>query len=225
MVRLSRRSTIVGAALLMASGCMILRGTDRAGTTELRSAEIASGTPPLAAFVLRVALTDLSLAPKEAEIASGLVRDAERWTRSIDDARAVLIEDLVRSLNAGRFVPESEAAADRVVAATEASGPWFDEALAKLHAALDPLQRRALVGRVRARFDGWSRDWSGGVASEHAWLATLETDAVTGASEDARATARHWADGLLGAVRDNLARGDDDERAELVRRLRRFAPK
>jgi hypothetical protein len=221
MMRFRRRGSVVIAAALAISGCMVLGTTyDRAGTTHVRSAELESVTPMLPAFVLRIAIVDVSLDPRQTALATSLARDCDRYARPIDDARAVFIEELLRAVRTRQFAARTAPrAAEAVVTAAAEAAPKLDAALAKLHAALDPWQRNQLATRVRARFHDWSSEWNGGVADDHAWLASLGTDHFASSADDARVTTKRWADGLIAEVR--AAEGlDNADRDALIARLR-----
>jgi hypothetical protein len=221
MMRFRRRDSVVIAAVLGISGCMVLGTThDRAGTTHVHSAELATTTPTLPAFVVRIAIVDVSLDPQQTALATSLARDCDRYARPIDEARAVFLEELVRAVRSQQFeVPKAAPAAEAVVAAAAEAAPKLDAALAKLHAALDPWQRRQLAARVRARFHDWSSEWNGGVADDHAWLASIGSDRFASSTDAARATTKRWADGLIAEVRA-ASRLDDAGRDALIARLR-----
>jgi hypothetical protein len=221
MMRSRRRDSVVMAAIVAISGCTVLGTThDRAGTTHVHSAELETVTPMLPAFVVRIAIVDVSLDPEQTALATSLARDCDRYARPIDDARAVFIEELLRAVRTQHFAaPNAPRAAKAVVAAAAEAAPKLDAALAKLHAALDPWQRRQLATRVRSRFHDWSAEWNGGVVDDHAWLASIGTDHFASSTEDARATTRRWTDGLIAEVHaaESL---DDAGRDALIARLR-----
>lgn len=218
----------MAAVILAVSGCVNLgSSSSRRTATHVQSADIASGTPPLAAFVLRLAVTDVPLDGEQAFVASELARESERWARPIDEARAVFIETLVRSAEEGRMAATVDQAAAGVVRATAESAPKYDSALHRLHRALEPSQRRELASRVATRFPGWSADWSGGSPGDHPWLSSIGSDRLERSETDAAATAQRWTDALTKQVRGEIEAPSFDEpaRRDLITRLRRSAPK
>lgn len=226
MVRIRRRDFVLVAAILAASGCMVLGGTlDRRGTTQVRSAEISTGTPTLQGFVVRIAVADVSLDPSQSALASGLARDSDAAARRIDEARVVFIEELSRAVETRQFAaPNALLAGNAVVDETANAATQLDQILAKLHGSLAPWQRRRLATRVRARYEDWRPAWKAGAYEEHAWLESIATDHLASSVDDARATARRWVDALLADVRAG-EKLDDEGRRELVARLRQAGPK
>lgn len=227
MAFITRRRSVLGAALLVVSGCLYIGNSPTRSLTHVRSAELSSATPPLGAFMLRVAASDLSLDAEQARLTSELSRDANAAIQPIDEARAVFIEVLVRAVMSGRFDPvAAEYAADVVHGATRNAAPRLLVLLVKLHHALEPSQREALVARVRGRFDGWSSSWRGETPSEHPWLATFAEPAFprdNASVDDAVRSARRWTKVLTEEVEAKAAQptlGRDEQR-ELVDRLRK----
>jgi hypothetical protein len=218
---------LVAGALVLSAGCLYV-GTPghEVGTTTLHSAQLSSVTPPLATFVIRVAENDLSLDASQATAVGALSREMDTLTRPIDDARIILAELLVRAVNERRLNPAlAAAAADRLVKATESAAPKMTAAVERLHRLLSPAQRKLLSERVLSRTAGWGRSWDANPAQDHAWTATLADGALAPAAEihhDAVATARRWADHVVGVVRTKLdgAALDDAARSQLVTRLR-----
>lgn len=227
MIGLSRRSAIAASAVLVASGCYWFGASDREpASARVESAEIASHTPPLSAFALRVAVADLPLDAHDSALATQLEHECEPWMQKIDQARELLVDVLVRDVEQHRFdASAAKAAADRVVAATDEAAPHLDAALVKLHDALDPWQQRSLEQNVRARFLGWSTEWNARSATDHPWLATLAEPALAAGAtidRDLHETAQHWVDSIIedvGAKAPAVSFGDADRR-DLIDHLR-----
>lgn len=219
---------MLAAVFLAVSGCIYLeRAIDRQPVTRVESADIASGTPPLAAFVLRVAVREVPLDGEQAARVGEIAKESEQWARPIDEARAVFIEVLVRSVEERRVSPGIEGAAADVVRTTREAAPKYDAALRRLHAALEPSQRQELAQRVSGRFSGWAGEWKGGVPADHRWLGSIGTARLESSEADATATAQQWVDALAKEVRDKaeLPSLDEPGRRELVARLRRSSTK
>ena len=226
-MRLIRRSSIVGAAAAVISSCFPFGGTGYpAATTHTQAAEMSSTAPPLAAFVLRVAVAHLSLDDTEAVIGSDAARVSEAAIAPIDIARNVLVGELIREVEQHRVGTDgTAAAAAHVVKATDDAAPEIDQALTTLYESLDPWERIALDREVNTRFAGWSVSWDGGKSTDHAWLHSLATTELADRETidvDAHETARHWAEGLVHEVEAKAPATFDDDaaRAALVAGLR-----
>ncbi|MBX3232565.1 MAG: hypothetical protein KIT84_16440 [Labilithrix sp.] len=228
MKPLSRRRAVLAALAAIGSGCLYLGNTaPTQSRTQVRSATLASATPPLGAFVIRVAASDLDLDAEQARVIGELVHDADESIRPLDDARVTFLEVLVRAVTEHRYDEATVAgAAAAVLVAARTTSMRLLHALVKLHGVLEPEQRRLLVARVGARWDGWAAAWHGGAPQDHPWLATFLRPAFpedTRMIEDAVRIASRWADETSAEVRDACARPtlDDDDRRKLLERLRR----
>ncbi len=102
--------------------------------------------------LLRSSLEDLNLRPDQRSAIEAIRTDLENETRGVHAARQDLAATLADQVAAGRIddavIAQKQAAA---VQAVRDAKPAMQDALDRLHHALDAAQRRALVDKLRAK--------------------------------------------------------------------------
>ena len=201
-------------------------------TTSSTNARLGSPTPPLAALVVRLAQSELSLANTQIERVDALVRETDGVIRPIDDARTVFLETLARGVEQDHLSStQVRATADEVVRATEEASPALTSAILRLVATLSPRQRVELVKIVHRRAPLWSPFWEATKAREsiaevrtHGWIDSLANstfgELADAIQPDAVATARAWTERIHATVNAKVGTLDAMARRSLASRLR-----
>jgi len=209
------RSGILVAAIGM--GCLARDVPVESATT--LAAALPTQAPPLALFVLRVAVNELSA--NDSVLA--LEGEAERASRPIAEARAKLAEALVVGVNEGYLNDgATNAERERLLLAIQQATPTLRATIERLHRGLSAADRVHLRDGVIARLDGWASSWT--PKSSHAWIDTLAGPVLAGdALElDARETGQRWVDARVQATTAMLEKGplEGQRRVQLLHELR-----
>ena len=215
---------LTGLALL-GTGCSALSAWPTPGTTTVTSASLATPSPPLALFVIRIADDQLPVAEPTRRAILALEADAEAASRPLTGARDRLSDTLVRSVNDGKTDAAAVVEARRgVVRAAEAAAPTLRATVERLHELLSADARASLHARVTAALGGWSQGWNAHRTAEPAWLASFgaATLPADGIAEDVVATARTWSEDRSRATEAALQDGPlgSARRLALVEKLR-----
>lgn len=238
-----RRDKIYGGLVLGLvlglGGCIFASMRNEAPqTTSLTSARMQASTaaPSLPILVARTARDDIGLTDAERANVSMIVDTAELDARTLDRARAALLEGLARGVDANDFDDTLLALlTEQMSWAAAEVAPRLQRAMDQLHDVLTPEQRLALVERVSAKLPSWAPVWA--AEPRHRWLDTwaegelgrepLSRDlgpARPELSDDLVRTSRTWAEKSVANVRAKLPHLDPAQRRALAASLRTGLP-
>jgi hypothetical protein len=223
-VDLLRRERATAVLLIGLAGCLFagMRGDAPVATTSLTSAQVHASTsaPCLPILVLRTARDELELPDVDRTNVAMVVGVAELDARTIDRARAALLEGLARSVEAGAIDDSLLAVlVEQMAWAAEEVAPRLARALDHLYLLLTPEQRAALVARVEAKLPNWSQTWAAGTM-RHRWLEEWPDRQLPEFTADLTRTSQTWAEKSVANVRTRLPRLDPAERRALAASLR-----
>ena len=148
---------MLGCALLGAVGCGAATGL--AGRTEVTGAQLATRTPLLPGFFVRVAEAQLSLTSEETRALGALAAEADAAMRPVDQARIVFLETLARGIEDGALGPTVDVSRERLIRAATQAAPALRSVVERLHALLSPAERAFVVDVASSRLDRWAASW------------------------------------------------------------------
>jgi Spy/CpxP family protein refolding chaperone len=214
----SRKPLIVclatAAVAVSAAGCTTTVGSASADAEQALvaedPAEVEAAEAPdereVGHVLLRMvadSLNEVGLRPDQQQAVAAIRTDLEAATKPVREARLALASSAADGVAAGAIDDaKTEAGVRQLVAALGASKPALQDALNRLHAALDPTQRQLLVERMRARGEALRErvaDQGGPGAIMRARLKRLADDLALSDSQRAAIRAR-VRDGLRGAA-------------------------
>lgn len=219
-----RRELFTAALVLSLGGCLFasMRGdADAPGVASLTSARehASSAAPSLPILVLRTARDELALAPVDRANVAMIVDVAELDVRTLDRARAALLEGLAISVDEGRYdevriailIEQMEWAAGEVA-------PKLRRGLEQLYEMLTPEQRQEVRERVEAKLPSWAPVWA--TDTKHRWLEAWPERELPDFAGDLARTSRAWGQASADRVRVALPRLDAAQRRALAASLR-----
>lgn len=222
----SRRAVAVTALFLVSlAGCLSFRDREEPPPpVSLTGARVQASTvaPSLPILVLRTARDEMILLETDRSNIAMVTAVAELDARTLDRARAAMLEGLARDVEAGAMDASRDAMlVEQMSWAAGEAAPRLARALDELSLLLTPTQRRTLVARVRGRIPTWSLGWAD--EGEHAWLEAWVDGRLGKLSDftaDLERTSRRWAEKCVAHVREELPRLDAEQRRALAAAVR-----
>jgi Spy/CpxP family protein refolding chaperone len=219
-----RRELFSALLVLGLGGCLLESGRhDAVSTTSLDAARIhaSAAAPSLPILVLRTSRDEIDLGEAERANVAMIVSVAELDARTLDRARAALLEGLARGVEAGEFDRVLVSLlTDQMAWAAKEVAPRLQRDLDQLSDLLTPEQRRAVIERVRVKLPSWAQTWAADGSPR--WLDTWAEGVATRAelADDLAQTSRKWAEKSAANVRAALPHLDAAQKRALAASLR-----